>query len=439
MPVWNPDLPDPIDYLGAVDRRARQPGVRQRVQGAVGAVPGRRGRGQPFRWDLAEGAKGVQLAGLALQSSAQGRRVSVPPLVTLMTAMIALPGRGRAGHGSRPRLGGVLPAAASAASTPPRTWRAPTAASTGTSTLAFREHLWAYGFGVAEAMDTAQRGMGLSFDQAGELITRSAARAAPARRGDRQRRRHRPAAAGPALAATIIAPPTSSSCSLVQCGRLAGDPDGEPGAGRQRPVGRRLPGRLRQVLRPADQPVLLHWLGEAFDPALRGYWGSADFSAAADTVLELIRAGRRHGRGHQAVGADAGFEISAAAAAAARRPAVHRRRLPLRRADPAAMQAGHSDALLGAFAAVTAPAAAALHALDRRRPGRLRRRHRPDRGAQPADLRAADVHYKVGVAFLAWLNGLQPHFVMLGRMQRAAVGRAPGQRSSSWPPRRGRC
>ena len=64
------------------------------------------------------------------------------------------------------------------------------------ATLAFREHLWAHGFGVAEAMDTAQRGQGLSFDQAGELISRSAGAGPAARHGDRQRRRHRSAAAG---------------------------------------------------------------------------------------------------------------------------------------------------------------------------------------------------------------------------------------------------
>ena len=180
-----------------------------------------------------------------------------------------------------------------------------------------------------------------------------------------------------------------------------------------------------ELLRQADRPVILHWLGEAFDPALRGYWGSADFDAAADTVLELIdRAGGKVD-GIKLSVLDAGREVAL------------RRRLPagvrlytgddfnyaeLIRGDAV----GHSDALLGAFAAITAPAAAALQALDRgdRRRGTRRRWGRRCRSAGFI-FEAPTYHYKVGVAFLAWLNGLQPRFAMLGRAAAAAAGQAP--------------
>ena len=80
MPVWNPDLPDPIDYLAqwtdVPDNRSSTTGSRS--SGSCSSSTRRQGR--PFRWDLAEGAKGVQLAGLAMQSSAEGRRIDVPPL-----------------------------------------------------------------------------------------------------------------------------------------------------------------------------------------------------------------------------------------------------------------------------------------------------------------------------------------------------------------------
>src|SRR5262249_38935801 len=119
----------------------------------------------------------------------------------------------------------------------------------------------------------------------------------------------------------------------------------------------------RTLLKQASQPVILHWLGEAFDPALRGYWGGAGFESAAATVLELVE---------QAGDQVDGIKLSVLAA---RRGGALPRRLPagiglypgdafgsadLIRGDGP----GHSDALLGAFAAVPAPAAAALHALD---------------------------------------------------------------------------
>src|SRR6185312_8478062 len=190
------------------------------------------------------------------------------------------------------------------------------------STLAFRDFLWDYGFGVAEAMDTAQRGMGLPWPQARELIARSAARAAgrgaviAAGAGTDQ------LPPGPHALRDIVAA-YEEQLELVQ----------SAGAGVILMASRALAAAARSgqdyldvylhLLRQADRPVILHWLGTAFDPALAGYWGSDRFEASADLVLQLAE-----------------------------------------RADGPAGATGHSDALLGAFAAVTAPAAAALHALD---------------------------------------------------------------------------
>ena len=171
-----------------------------------------------------------------------------------------------------------------------------------------------------------------------------------------------------------------------------------------------------QVLTQADQPVLLHWLGEAFDPALRGYWGSADFGAAADTVIELIE---------HADGRVAGIKLSVLDAS---RERELRRRLPpgvrlytgddfhyaeLIKGDAN----GHSDALLGAFAAITAPAAAALKALDDGDTAGYDAAMGPTVALSRHVFAAPTYDYKVGVAFLAWLNGFQPHFAMLARLQ----------------------
>jgi hypothetical protein len=166
------------------------------------------------------------------------------------------------------------------------------------------------------------------------------------------------------------------------------------------------------LLKQASGPVILHWLGEAFDPALAGYWGSADFESAAATVLELIdRAGDKVD-GIKLSVLDAGHEVAL------------RRRLPagirLYTGDDFGYaeliegdDQGHSDALLGAFAAVTAPAAAALHALDAGDLAGYRAAIGPTVPLSRLIFEEPTYHYKTGVAFLAWLNGHQPRFSML--------------------------
>ena len=284
------------------------------------------------------------------------------------------------------------------------------------STMRFRDHLWAHGFGVAEAMDTAQRGMGLPWEQARELIARSAERGRGAGRlvcgvGTDQLRD------GERYPISRIIDAYAEQMAVVQAA----------GAGVVLMASRALAAGARgardyldvysELLGQAERPVILHWLGEAFDPALRGYWGSGEFGAAADTVVELID--RADGRvdGVKLSVLDAGAEVAL------------RRRLPagvrlytgddfnyadLIRGD----DRGHSDALLGAFAAITGPAAAALAALDR---GDLLGYDAAIAPTVPLSrllFEQPTYHYKVGVAFLAWLNGLQPHFAMLGGLER---------------------
>jgi len=296
------------------------------------------------------------------------------------------------------------------------------------STMAFRDHLWAHGFGVAEAMDTAQRGMGLSWGQARELIARSAARAAGRLVGGvgtdllvggvgtdqlADGGRHSIARITGAYAEQMgFVQSTGAGVVLMASRALAASPRGA----------RDYLEVYGELLKQADRPVILHWLGEAFDPALRGYWGSSDFDGAADTVLELIDRSGGQVEGIKLSVLDAGREVAL------------RRRLPdgvrlytgddfnyaeLIRGD--AM--GHSDALLGAFAAITAPAAAALAALDRGDVAGYEAAMGPTVPLSRVLFEAPTYHYKVGVAFLAWLNGLQPRFAMLGGLQRRRPAR----------------
>jgi hypothetical protein len=340
-----------------------------------------------------------------------------------MAARITLPGRREPLEVSAPRWAASYP--------PPVARRVYAAAHVASAdggdlidwdaTLRFRDHLWAHGFAVAEAMDTAQRGMGLSWWLARELIASSAEHAA-ARRAKGQ---YADLACG---AGTDHLPESEThpvskiiDAYAAQLGFVQ-----SAGAGVILMASRALAAAARgprdyldaygTVLKQASQPVILHWLGEAFDPALRGYWGSGDLEAAAATVLELID---RYGDkidGIKLSVLDAGQEVAL------------RRRLPagirmytgddfgyaeLIRGD----DSGHSDALLGAFAAVTAPAAAALHALDAGDVAGYDAAIAPTVPLSRLIFTEPTYCYKTGVAFLAWLNGLQARFLMLDGFQ----------------------
>ncbi|MDI9834923.1 dihydrodipicolinate synthase family protein [Streptomyces sp. KAU_LT] len=285
------------------------------------------------------------------------------------------------------------------------------------ATLAFRRHLWSHGLGVAEAMDTAQRGMGLDWAGAAELIRRGAAeaRAAGGRiacgAGTDQ------LTGGPATLAEVRAA-YEEQLALVE----------ESGAQAILMASRALAATARgpedylevygHLLRQATDPVILHWLGPMFDPALEGYWGSADLDAATDTVLRLIAA-------HP--GKVDGIKVSLLDA---RREIALRRRLPegvhCYTGDDfhypeliAGDGHGFSHALLGVLDPLAPLAAEALRVLDTGDRDGFRALLDPTVELARHLFQAPTRFYKTGVVFLAWLAGHQSHFTMVGGLQSA--------------------
>jgi hypothetical protein len=292
------------------------------------------------------------------------------------------------------------------------------------ATMAIRHQLWALGLGVAEAMDTAQRGMGLDVAAARELIARSAREAAAcggriaAGAGtDQLPFPPGPAPDGPAALAAVAAA-YAEQCAFVEaqgaqvilmasralCAAARGSEDYAAVYGR--------------VLGQLRRPAILHWLGEAFDPALAGYWGAADLDAAAEHCLAVVRA--------NAARID-GLKVSLLDA---------RREEALRAALPAGVRlytgddfhypeliAGdglrHSDALLGIFDAIAPVAAAALHALDRGDRAACTELLAPTVPLSRHIFAAPTHRYKTGLVFLAYVSGRQPHFRMLGGQESA--------------------
>ncbi|MEP7061807.1 MAG: dihydrodipicolinate synthase family protein [Betaproteobacteria bacterium] len=287
------------------------------------------------------------------------------------------------------------------------------------ATIAYRQHLWAHGFGVAEAMDTAQRGMGLDWPTALELVRRSAEAA-----------KDIDGATMFAGAGTDhLAPAEAKSVDDVgaaydmQCEAI------ERAGGRIILMASRALAAVARgpddyldvythVLSRVKEPVILHWLGPMFDPALEGYWGHANLDDAASTCLDVIRANAEKVDGIKVSLLDDAHEIAMRGAL----PAGVR----MYTGDDFNFAAliggdanGHSDALLGIFDAIAPAASAALAALAR-----------GDRAAFDAILaptvplsrlifKAPTRFYKTGVVFLAWLNGHQSHFTMLGGQQSA--------------------
>lgn len=281
------------------------------------------------------------------------------------------------------------------------------------ATLAFRTGLWDQGLGLAEAMDTAQRGMGVDWDTALELIRRTmaAARAHPQRPrvacgAGTDHRALAEMASPDAIAAAYEEQAEAIEAAGGQLILMASRAFTALGAGRDtyRTVYRRL-------IDGAAQPVVLHWLGEMFDPALAGYWGCSSVQEASDFVLDLIAENPARVDGIKISLLDQAHEE----AFRARLPAGVR----LYTGDDfnyAPLIAGdglhHSHALLGIFAAIAPAAAQALEALAM-----------GDRAAYDALLaptvplsreifRAPTRFYKAGIAFLSWLNGTQAHFIM---------------------------
>ncbi len=286
------------------------------------------------------------------------------------------------------------------------------------ATLAFRRHLWSHGFAVAEAMDTAQRGMGLDWAAARELIARSVRDAA---------------AAGGEIACGAgtdqLAPDAAvtleqvleayqeqaefveaqggrlilmASRALVRCARQADD----------------YAWVYERILSQVQRPVILHWLGDMFDPALKGYWGSRNLDEAMAACLAVIRQNPAKIDGIKMSLLDAEREIQ------------------LRRDLPAGvkMYTGddfnydrlilgdgehHSHALLGIFDAIAPLAGAALEALDR---GDVAAYQRWMASTVPLSRHIFEpptYFYKTGIVFLAYLNGHQKHFRMVAGQESA--------------------
>src|SRR5690606_18626804 len=170
------------------------------------------------------------------------------------------------------------------------------------------------------------------------------------------------------------------------------------------------------VLSQVKQPVILHWLGEMFDPALVGYWGNSDHGVAMDTCLDVIAA--------HADKVD-GIKISLLSA---EKEIAMRRRLPasvrMYTGDDfnyaeliAGDGQGYSHALLGIFDAIAPAASAALAALGRGNDNEFFDILEPTVALSRHIFAAPTRFYKTGVVFLAYLNGLQEHFVMVGGQQ----------------------
>jgi hypothetical protein len=284
------------------------------------------------------------------------------------------------------------------------------------ATLAYRRHLWSWGLGLAEAMDTAQRGMGLDWKTSLELIGRTLDAAKDFKGAVVFSGAGTDHVAQAGVAGVIAA--YEEQCAAIEKlgGRII------LMASRALAAGARSPDDYAQVydriLGQVKAPVILHWLGEMFDPALAGYWGKKDHAAAMDVCLEVIRRNAAKVDGIKISLLDKDKEIAM------------RRRLPqgvrmytgddFNFAELIEGDAhGHSDALLGIFDAIAPAASAALGALAA---GEAKTYHDILGPTVPLSRHifcAPTRFYKTGVVFMAWLNGHQAHFVMVGGQQSA--------------------
>ncbi|WP_306147367.1 MULTISPECIES: dihydrodipicolinate synthase family protein [unclassified Roseibium] len=286
------------------------------------------------------------------------------------------------------------------------------------NTLQFRHWLWDQGLGLAEAMDTAQRGMGVDWPTAKELIERTMveAKAHPLKprvacgAGTDQKD-----LAELKTASDIIAAYSEQMEAIEAVGGqvILMASKAFPAIGGQAADYEAVYGTL---LEQATDAVVLHWLGDMFDPALKGYWGSTDVEVASDAVLRIINT-------HQ--DKVDGIKISLLDKA-------HEERFRARLPDGVRLYTGddfnyaeliegdgtrYSHALLGAFAAIAPVASQALEALAKDDLETYHNLFAPTVPLSREIFKAPTRFYKAGVAFLAWLNGAQSHFIMPGGFQ----------------------
>jgi hypothetical protein len=280
-------------------------------------------------------------------------------------------------------------------------------------TIKYRRYLLGQGLGIAEAMDTAQRGMGLSWERALELVSRTLSETSDmpgALIASGCGTDHLPTSSATtcddvirAYATQVEALQRAGSRIILMASRalvrVARSPQDYTRV-------------YREVLSMCDQPVILHWLGDAFDPELAGYWGASNFSHAADTCLEIIASNLEKVDGIKISLLDDAKEIAL------------RRRLPrgvkMYTGDdfnyPALIagdEVGYSHALLGIFDAIAPAASQALSALAQNDLGKFNALLTPTVALSRHIFRAPTQYYKTGVVFLAYLNGFQDHFFML--------------------------
>ena len=288
------------------------------------------------------------------------------------------------------------------------------------ATIAYRQHLWSLGLGVAEAMDTAQRGMGMDWPTSLELIRRSldAAQDVPG------------ALVASGCGTDHLVPEKVKSVDEVIAGYEEQMAAIEKLGGKLIVMASRALARVAKspadyervydrILSQAKQPVVLHWLGDMFDPALAGYWGTKDLDAAMDTALGIISAHPDKVDGIKISLLDKDREIAM------------RRRLPagvrmytgddfnyaeLIAGDGWGKEATHgkSDALLGIFDAIAPAASAALAELAQGNVEKFNAILGPTVPLARHIFAAPTRFYKTGVVFMAWLNGHQDHFTMVG-------------------------
>ena len=329
--------------------------------------------------------------------------------------------------GARPRWNRIAFAAAHVVADPRANvdpWLAP--AVDWDATLAYRRYLWAQGFGVAEAMDTAQRGMGLDWPTSLELIRRTVAEA----------RSIEGAVVFSGAGTDDLTPGSGMSIDRIVDAYASQCAEVERAGGRViLMASRALAACARsvddyvnvyaRVLANVGQPVILHWLGEMFDPALAGYWLGRDergrdpgHARAMDVCASVIAANRDKVDGIKISLLDAEKEV----ALRARLPAGVR----MYTGDDFNFAAliggdatGHSDALLGIFDAIAPAASAALSALADGDRTRFDAILAPTVPLSRHIFTPPTRFYKTGVVFMAWLNGHQTHFTMVNGQQSA--------------------
>ncbi|WP_428687182.1 dihydrodipicolinate synthase family protein [Roseibium sp.] len=286
------------------------------------------------------------------------------------------------------------------------------------NTLKFRHWLWDQGLGLAEAMDTAQRGMGVDWPTAKELIERTMkeAKAHPMK----------PRVACGAGTDQVPLEDLKTTDDILKAYQEQMEAIEAAGgqviimASRAFPAIGAGPDDYATVygklLDQASSPVILHWLGDMFDPALKGYWGSSDVAAASDAVLSIIESNPAKVDGIKISLLDQAHEEA------------FRARLP----DGVRLYTGddfnyaeliegdgtqYSHALLGAFAAIAPVASQALEALAEGDRDTYHRLFAPTVPLSREIFKAPTRFYKAGIAFLAWLNDAQSHFIMPGGFQ----------------------